>query len=85
LGEIRSKIGYPQVARDAGVEGNVVVRILVDQEGSYARHIVLNNVHPTLQKAVEAEISNIRFSPAVNQGKKVPFWVNIPFAFRLIQ
>ncbi len=85
LGEIRSKIGYPQVARDADIEGDVVVRILVDKEGSYVRHVVLKDVHPTLQEAVEVEISNIRFAPAVNQGEEVAFWVNVPFAFRLIQ
>ncbi len=83
--DIKIRIGYPQEAREAGIEGNVVVRILVDQEGNYMRHIVLNEAHPSLQEAVERELPVLQFNPAVMDGKPVAFWVNIPFSFKLIQ
>ncbi len=85
MGEVKQAIGYPQVARDAGIEGNVVVRVLVDKNGGYRRHIILNGVHPVLEKAVAAQLPKLRFTPAIQGGKPIQFWVNIPFAFKLIQ
>ena len=85
MGEVKQAIGYPQVARDAGIEGNVVVRVLVGKNGSYRRHVILNGVHPVLEKAVAAQLPKLRFTPAIQGGKPIQFWVNIPFAFKLIQ
>ena len=82
--DVQRKIGYPQIARDAGIEGNVVVRILVDEEGKYVRHLVLNGVHPVLEQSVSAQLPKLTFSPAIKEGEPVKFWVNLPFAFKLI-
>lgn len=84
MGEVQKSIGYPQVARDAGISGNVVVRVLVGKDGTYTRHRVLNGVHPVLEKAVEKELPRLRFTPAIQGGKPIPFWVNIPFVFKLV-
>ncbi len=84
MGDIKNAVGYPQMARDAGIEGNVVVRVLVDRKGNYTRHVVLNGVHPVLEKAVENQLPNLRFTPAIQGGKPIQFWVNIPFSFKLI-
>lgn len=83
--DIRKLIGYPQIARDAGIEGNVVVRVLVDKKGNYSRHKIINQVHPILTKAVEEHIDKLTFSPAIQGGKPIPFWVNIPFSFKLLK
>ena len=84
MSDIQKAIGYPQIARDAGIEGNVVVRVLVDELGNYKRHKIINQVHPILAKAVEKEINRLKFTPAIQGGKPIPFWVNIPFNFKLI-
>ncbi|MDX2283861.1 MAG: TonB family protein [Bacteroidia bacterium] len=81
--EIRKLIGYPQIAKDAGIEGNVVVRVLVDKRGAYVRHKVISQAHPVLSSAVEAQIGKLKFSPAIQGGKPIQFWVNIPFSFKL--
>lgn len=85
MDNIQRAIGYPQIARDAGIEGQVVIRVLVDEKGNYVRHKVLNGVHPILEKAVEDKINQLRFTPAIQGGKPIPFWVNIPFAFKLLE
>ncbi|MEL6592497.1 MAG: energy transducer TonB, partial [Bacteroidota bacterium] len=77
-------IGYPQIARDAGIEGNVVVRVLVDKRGNYDKHKIITQVHPILTKAVEEHISKLQFTPAIQGGKPIKFWVNIPFNFKLL-
>lgn len=84
MDDIKKLIGYPQIARDAGIEGNVVVRVLVDKKGNYKDHRVINQVHPILAKAVEGKLPNLKFTPAIQGGKPIQFWVNIPFNFKLI-
>ena len=84
MAEIQKAIGYPQVARDAGIEGAVVIRVLVNEKGRYLRHKIINSVHPVLDKAVEKQLPNLRFTPAIQGGKPIKFWVNIPFNFKLI-
>ncbi|MEZ4829479.1 MAG: energy transducer TonB [Bacteroidia bacterium] len=83
--EVRTLIGYPQIARDAGISGNVVLRVLVDKRGNYVRHKVINEVHPLLTQAIEPNIPKLRFTPAIQAGKPIAFWVNVPFSFVLIQ
>ncbi len=85
MDDIKKVIGYPQIARDAGIEGTVVVRVLVDKKGNYSKHRIINQVHPILTKAVEEHIQKLRFSPAIQGGKPIPFWVNIPFNFKLLK
>jgi protein TonB len=84
MGDIQKLIGYPQIARDAGIEGNVVVRVLVDKNGNYSKHKIITQVHPILTKAVEEHIRKLKFTPAIQGGKPIKFWVNIPFNFKLL-
>ncbi len=84
LRDIQKEIGYPEQAREAGIQGNVVVRILVDEEGSYIKHNVLNSVHPLLEEAVVNKIEALTFEPAIKDGKEIKFWVNVPFKFELL-
>lgn len=84
MGDIQKLIGYPQIARDAGIEGNVVVRVLVDKAGNYNKHKIITQVHPILTKAVEEHIQKLKFTPAIQGGKPIKFWVNIPFNFKLL-
>jgi periplasmic protein TonB len=85
MDEIRQLIGYPEVAREAGIQGQVVVRILVDKRGKYSKHLILNaaKAHPVLVKAVEERLNLLSFTPGIQAGKPVPVWVNIPFKFTL--
>lgn len=82
--EISRAISFPQIARDAGISGTVVIRVLVGPDGSYREHKVINSVHPLLQNAVEPHLKDLEFSPAIQGGKPIYFWVNIPFSFHFI-
>jgi TonB family protein len=83
LDEIRESIGYPGIAREAEIEGTVKVRILIDEEGNYVRHITLQEGHPALLKAVSREIPRLQCNPAIQDGKPVKSWITIPFPFYL--
>ncbi len=84
IDDIVSLIGYPQIARDAGIQGQVVVRVLVNKTGNYDRHRVVKSVHPILDEAVEQHLSKLKFTPAIQGGRPIKFWVNIPFNFKLL-
>ena len=85
MGKLYKAIGYPPLAVRAGVEGTVIVRLLVNKRGRYKSHHILNKdeVHPVLQEAVSSKIRKIKFTPAIEDGEPIAFWVNIPFHFGL--
>ncbi len=82
--EIYKQIGYPVLAKENRLEGMIVARILVSEEGEYIRHEMVKTAHPVLEEAVAETLPEIRFSPAKKDGKPVRFWVNLPFNFKLI-
>ena len=84
MDDIQKLIGYPQIARDAGIQGQVVVRVLVDKKGRYSKHRIVKEIHPILAEAVEKHISKLNFTPAIQGGRPIKFWVNIPFNFKLL-
>ena len=84
INQLKQQIGYPEIARDAGIQGQVVVRVLVDKQGKYVKHQVVNQVHPLLSEAVEEHIEKLRFTPAIQAGRPMKFWVNMPFNFNLL-
>lgn len=84
INEIAKLIGYPAVARQAGIEGNVIVRILVNKSGAYKKHKVIKDPHPLLTEVVEKHLDKLKFTPAIQGGRPIQFWVNVPFDFRLL-
>jgi len=73
---------YPPLARDTGVEGTVLLRVLVSKEGKVLNVIVLSG-NPMLADAARTAAFTARFSPAQQQHKPVPVWVQLPVVFSL--
>lgn len=82
---------YPDIARKAGIEGTVWLRVLVSDKGVVKDVNVLRvnsnakNGEPatTLQDAAIDAVQNWTFTPAMLNGKPVQVWVAIPFHFKL--
>jgi len=74
---------YPELARRAGMEGTVMVRVWVDREGKPRKvEIMKSDAEIFNQSAIEAA-EQMRFSPALKDGKAVSVWVAMPFKFKL--
>lgn len=73
---------YPEIARDAGLEGTVLVRALVNVDGA-VREVRLLQSLLGFDEAALAAASTAVFRPAQQQGKPVAVWVVIPIEFRL--
>lgn len=83
LRDLKKQIGYPAAASEMGIWGKVILRVLINKDGTYIKHIVLRTPHETLSKACEKEIVNLKFAPCIEDGFPVKFWVNVPFNFIL--
>ena len=84
MDEIKKLVGYPREAAEAGIQGQVVARVLVGKDGKYISHKIVNQVHSSLADAVGKHIPKLKFTPAIHEGRPIVFWVNIPFNFKIL-
>ncbi len=73
---------YPDIARDAGVEGTVMVQALIGKDGKVMKTQVTKSV-PMLDDAAQAAVKKWVFKPALSNNKPVIVWVAVPVAFKL--
>jgi protein TonB len=85
MDEIKKLIGYPPMAKEAEIQGKVVVRVLVDKTGHYVKHLVLKDPHPLLTKGVTDKLPELKFTPGRQNNQPVKVWVTIPFDFKLVK
>ena len=79
----RPEPGYTREARRAGVQGNVVLRILLLPNGKIDRVRVVRRVPFGLTENAIRAACEIKFKPAIKAGKEVSQWVQLEYAFRL--
>jgi protein TonB len=81
---IQANIVYPEIAREAGIEGTVIVKAFIDRRGRVLNTIVLAGVPNTgLDEAAAEAIRKTRFKPAKQRDRPVGVWISIPVHFRL--
>jgi len=75
---------YPDQARREGREGQVLLQVLVDEQGK-SKWVEVNRSSGSeaLDRAAAEAIKHWRFSPARYGNKSVESWVRIPIDFRL--
>ena len=73
---------YPLVAKVAGVEGLVVMRVLIDESGAMQEATVVQG-HPALRAAAVESLKNWRWEPTSVDGKAVPARTTVAFNFVL--
>jgi len=76
---------YPRQLREAGIEGDVVVRMIVDTLGHPEREsiAIVKAAHPDFEPAVRAWVKSVEFRPARLSGRAVRVLVNVPLRFAL--
>jgi protein TonB len=73
---------YPDIAREAGVDGTVLVQALVGKDGKVKDTKVVKSI-PMLDAAAEAAVKQWVFKPALSNNKPVAVWVAVPVRFTL--
>jgi len=73
---------YPELARQAQMEGTVILRVLVNREGN-VQEVILERSSPVFDEAAEKAIRQWRFRPGILDHVPVAAWVTIPVRFVL--
>lgn len=83
LAELQKKIIYPEMAKRAGIEGKVTVRVLVGKDGKPMKAVVQQSDSELLNKAAVKAVMESVFTPAIQNQQPVTTWVSIPINFTL--
>lgn len=73
---------YPELARDAQLEGTVKVQALIGKDGLVKKTVVTKSVSLLDDAAIKA-VASSRWRPAMNNNKPVEVWVEVPVKFSL--
>lgn len=74
---------YPEIARRAGLEGTVWVRLWVTKEGKPKKAEVLKSDSDIFNQAAMDAAMKWVFTPAVMNSGPVSVWISIPFKFKM--
>lgn len=81
--ELSRALVYPEIARRNGLEGNVVLRVLIDQSGRVVNVVVDESSHRVFDSVAINAVRKTAFTPAIQHGRPVAVWIQIPVIFRL--
>jgi len=75
---------YPDIAREAQIEGTVIVQAFVNEKGNVTDWVVMKGIPNTgLDEAAVNAIKKTRFKPAKQRDRDVGVWIAIPVVFKL--
>ena len=75
---------FPRLAKQAGITGTVVVKMLVDETGNVLKVILAKSSGTqALDDAALGAAEKCKFSPAIQNGRPVKVWVTFPYEFVL--
>ncbi|MGA8180268.1 MAG: energy transducer TonB [Desulfobacterales bacterium] len=77
---------YPRIARIRGFQGNVLLDVLVNADGTVEDiKIFKSSGHPVLDKAAKSTVKLWLFDPGRIGKRKVDMWVRVPIRFELME
>lgn len=75
-------VKYPKYAKEAGIEGTVMVHFVIDTNGKISEAHVHESVHPVLdEEAVRVVMKSPKWKPAKKDGKPVRVSYTMPVVF----
>ncbi len=81
---IRKNLKYPDMARQAGIEGKAVVSCVVDENGNVVRaEVIKEDGNVGFGQAAIDVIMKAKFNPARQRDKAVKVRISVPVVFKL--
>ena len=81
---VNKNLVYPEVARENGVSGRVILQFTVNANGSVTNVKVVRGVDPALDnEAVRVISSSPKWTPGKQRDRSVPVTYNFPVVFQL--
>lgn len=81
----RPRPNYPSRAINKKIEGDIHVRVLVGEDGTVKQARVTRGLPEGLTEEAINAVYQVKFKPAMKDGKPVPYWVVIEVQFRLAE
>ena len=77
-------VQYPEIAREAGIGGRVVVRAYISEKGEVLETVILTGMPSTgLDEAAAKGVRRTRLKPAIQRDKPIAVWATFPIDFTL--
>ncbi len=83
IGSVQRRIKYPEIARNAGIEGRVIVQFIVDEEGEIVNPKVVRGIGGGCDEAALKALDGAKFKPGRQRGKPVKVSYSMPITFSL--
>ncbi len=80
---LRERLQYPDIARNGGIDGRVVVSAIIDERGRAENLQIASSPSEMLSYAAIEAVRESRFRPARRQGRAVKVRLTIPIDFEL--
>ncbi len=80
---LQERVVYPPLAREAGIEGQVVVQFVVNEQGRVEDATVLRTPDDMLSEAALEAVRGSTFRPGQQRGAAVKVRFAVPITFRL--
>lgn len=81
---IKDNLKYPQIAKENGIQGRVILQFVVDETGQVTDPKVIRSIDPSLDtEAIRLVLSMPRWMPGMQDGKAVAVRYTIPVMFSL--
>jgi TonB family protein len=81
--ELQRRVKYPAKAREAGLEGDVIVMTQVSAEGKVLHSITYRSDNRIFEQAAIDAIKDLTMTPARMNNEPISSWVKITVSFRL--
>ncbi|MBO6576207.1 MAG: energy transducer TonB [Rhodothermales bacterium] len=81
--KVYEHLEYPDIARQASVEGLSIIQFVVEPDGTPSNLTVARSASEVLDKAAMEAVAQLRFVPGKQRGKPVRVSMAIPIRFRL--
>lgn len=81
---IHEHLKYPQVSKEEGVQGTVMLRFVINENGSVGEVQVLKSLDTYCDREAKRVVQSLpRFTPGRQQGKPVKVWFQFPIRFEI--
>ncbi len=80
---LQKNIVYPDIARQAGIEGRVYVQFIIDEHGNIHNPIVVRGIGGGCDEAAIAAVKKAHFKPGLQRGRPVKVRYTMPIVFKL--
>ena len=80
---VLSQVEYPVECRENALEGQVLVKLNVDEDGEILSHEIVSSTCIDMTLSVEKVLPLLHFEPVQIEGKIVKSEITIPVTFKL--